>query len=155
MGRLRVPVGRLKEGQCGPASLRIAAEYLGVAADEAKLTKKLYDPEWGTDGNAMLEGVAMLGLHGMWLQNMSLDTLVKMVKLKDYQVILSWMSGENYKEDGHYSVLVDASNDNIILADPEWIGSIKIMDRKKFEEVWFDLDTEGNVEARWALVINK
>lgn len=152
---MRVPEGRLKAGQCGPASLRIAAEYLGVAADEAKLTKKLYDPEWGTDGNAMLEGVAMLGLHGMWLQNMSLDTLVKMVKLKDYQVILSWMSGENYKEDGHYSVLLDAGPEHVILADPEWIGSIKIMSRKKFEGVWFDLDEDGEKQERFALVISR
>ena len=78
---MKVPDGRLYAGGCGPASLRIAAENLGVPVSEQELHNKLvvenyfYDPEWGTDGDTMLEGVAMLGLRGTWLQNMSLDTL--------------------------------------------------------------------------------
>jgi len=152
---MRIPDGRLYAGSCGPASLRIAAENLGVPVSEQVLYDKLYDPEWGTDGHAMLKGVAMLGLHGMWVGSLSLDTLAKMAKLQNYQVVLNYMDGPNHKEDGHYSVLVDADKDNVILADPEWIGSIKIMDRKKFESVWWDLDEDGGKQERYALVISK
>src|SRR3990167_10317717 len=150
-----VPEGRLKRGYCGPASLRIAGDNLGVPTDEGRLAEKIYDPEWGTSGDAMMEGVAMMGLVGMWKQGANLTSLSNMVKTGDYQVILNYMDGEDTKTDGHYSVLLDADKENVILADPEWIGSIKIMNRKKFEGVWFDLDTEGNVESKWALVISK
>lgn len=152
---MKVPEGRLAKGWCGPASIRIAAGYLGMGVDEAALAAKIYDPEWGTSGEAMLEGIVMLGLHGMWVNSLSLDTLTKMVKLQNYQVILNWMDGENFKEDGHYGVLIDADKENVILADSEWIGSIKIVDRKKFEEIWFDLDEDGERQERYALVISR
>lgn len=152
---MKVPEGRLVSSCCGPASLRIAAENLGIPVNERELVNKLYDPEWGTDGEKMLEGVAMLGLQGAWVKDKDLSNLARMVKTGDYQVILSWMTGEDHKEDGHYSCLVDANEENIILADPEWIGSIKIMDRKRFEEVWWDLDEDDEKQEKWALVISR
>ena len=152
---MKIPEGRLKREWCGPASIRIAAGYLGLVVDEAKLAEKIYDPEWGMDGEAMLRGVATLGLYGAWVKDKDLSVLAKMVKLGDYQVILSWIVGEDKRNDGHYSVLLDADKERVNLADPDWIGSIKIMDRKRFESVWFDYTEDGDRQEKYALVISR
>lgn len=104
-------------------------------------------------GEDMLKGVAMLGLTGEWVQK-ELDELKNEID-GGASVIVNWMSGPDPKADGHYSCLSNATKDTVTLQDPEWIGSLKIMHRKLFEGIWWDIDENGNKQEKWALVVKK
>jgi len=111
------------------------------------------DEAWGTNGDQMLAGAVMLGFTGEWVQK-SLDDL-SLDKQEGCAVILNWMSGGNDQEDGHYSPLEWADKDVVVIQDPEWIGSIKIMNRQMFERVWYDITETGEKQEKWALVVKK
>ena len=146
--------GREEPEWCGPATLAFSAREQGLPYPSQKdLAEKIYDPSWGTDGDAMIVGCRLLGLSGEWVQK-ELDELNTLRK-QGASVIVSYMSGQNETEDGHYSVLSAVTEKIEALQDPEWTGKITIFRREDFEKIWFDMDEDGNRQERWALVITK
>jgi hypothetical protein len=146
---------RTKVGYCGPASLAWACyELTGYYPSQKHIATEIeMDEAWGTNGDQMLAGAVMLGFTGEWVQK-SLDDL-SLDKQEGCAVILNWMSGGNDQEDGHYSPLEWADKDVVVIQDPEWIGSIKIMNRQMFERVWYDITETGEKQEKWALVVKK
>lgn len=140
--------GQDHEGYCGPACITAIANKLGlpirqeIVAKMAKTTK-----EEGTSHRHMIRAVEMLGMSYIESAGVGLDDL------KEYsgQVILNHMNGRKFG-DGHYSILLDADENTVTLADPDFMGRTSIWDRRKFESVWFDFTEKGAVH-KWALII--
>ena len=107
--------------------------------------------EHGTSHEQMLEGATKLGLNAKIYLGLSLNKLQEMVD-DGYVVIVNWMSGRKYDEDGHYSILEDVDEDIVTINDPEFLGSIRKFRRIDFEKMWFDFETKGRVD-RMALVV--
>ena len=147
--------GRYKPGMCGPACLAWACyELTDYYPSQKQIAREMgINEEWGTTGEEMLKGVAMLGLTGEWVQK-GLDELKKELD-GGSSVIVNYMSGPNQQEDGHYSVLSNATRDTVTLQDPEWIGSLKIMHRKLFEGIWWDVTETGEKLEKWALIVKR
>ena len=145
----------IKAGYCGPACVAWACyEQRGFYPNQPQIAwESDMNEEWGMNKEDMLVAVGLLGLTGEWGQK-SLDELMK-EKQAGASVIVNWMSGPKDNEDGHYSVLYDATRDNIIIQDPEWVGSLKIMDRRLFEKQWWDIAEDGSKQESWSLVIKK
>jgi len=147
-------VGREVAGFCGPACLAHVAKEQGVGAlSQSALASEIYDPNWGTDGEAMLRGLTLLGLSGEWRQQ-SLNELNEERK-KGHSVIVNYMSGPNDAEDGHYSVLYAVTETTVAINNPEWVGMITIFRREDFERIWYDIAEDGARQERWALVITR
>ena len=144
--------GREVAGWCGEACLNHVAKEQGVfPISQSDLARQIYDPSWGTDGEAMLQGVSLLGLSGEWVQE-NLDSL------NDYRrqgasIIVNYISGPDEQADGHYAVLYAVTKTIVALNNPEWTGMITIFRREDFEKIWYDVDQEGNRQENWALVV--
>ncbi len=144
---------RARAGWCGPGALNSAAIEQGLGPiDQEKLAPAVGIDGAGTSHEMMVTGATYLGLSAHWVQNQSLDQL-NQFKRAGRSIILNWMNGENYNEDGHYSLLSEVSESQIILNDSELTGMIKILRRSDFEKLWFDIDRNGQRYERFALVL--
>src|SRR3990167_8310130 len=139
--------GRIFPGACGPACLAHVAKEQGVfPLSQTELATHIYDPSWGTDGEAMVRGLSLLGLSGEWVQQ-SLDELNNLRK-SGQSVIVNYMSGPNDAEDGHYSVLYAVTETTVAINNPEWVGMITIFRREDFEKIWYDIAEDGARQER-------
>lgn len=141
---------------CGVASLCYVNFILnGWYPDQQLLALAIkFNPEWGTTGEQMVMGAALLGLKAEWRNDKDLDEL-NFLRLFNHGIILNWMAGRDNANDGHYSVLHKATKRHVVLQDPDWIGSMRIVDRKLFESVWYDIDQNDVRLNKRALVVKK
>jgi len=153
--KMEIIKGRNKPGWCGPACLAWACyELEGYYPSQKQIAWEIgVDEDWGTSGPEMVAGAALLGFWAMWA-HVPLDELAKL-KADGASIIVNWMSGPNKDEDGHYSVLHEVTDKTITIQDPDWKGSMRTMDRKVFEGVWWDVDEDGEKQEGWALVVKK
>lgn len=141
---------------CGPAILsELSFRLQGERQDQEWFVNTLL-PDldgWGTNGDEMILGIGLIGLEAEWVR----ETLAQLARRKEQgeEVVLSWMSGPNIREDGHYALLECLEDGTIIVNDPEWIGMLKIMKQSHFEKIWFDIDEQGQRLEKWALVVRK
>jgi ABC-type bacteriocin/lantibiotic exporter with double-glycine peptidase domain len=163
-----ITIGRKEPGWCGPAAIHNVARRLGIEVTEEKIAEVMgTTQEAGTSHEGMIKGCEWLGLKGWWKKfpssEESISELEKMVK-RGSMIILDWMSGPNELEDGHYSeffgTMMQGGEKSIILGDPEWVGSIRIIRIKDFLRVWYDtpIDREGKIPnylENYALIIEK
>ena len=139
---------------CGPACLSEAYNILTGKTITQEYCAQLLGAtdDDGVDYKGLLHGIAHLGLEGGLVQGVSLNVL-KEYKDKGYVVIVNWMSGRNFDEDGHYSLFEDVNADYITLNDPEGlVGSLRIIRKEDWDKVWFDID-EGRRSEKVAIVI--
>lgn len=155
-----VIAGREVPGWCGPACLAHVALHFGIEDwGEKKIGEAIgASVEKGTGHEQMLKGVKLMGLEGEWVKK-TLEELDTIRQKEGAQVILNWMTGEKEEDDGHYSIfdgfctIGPDETPGITLNDPEWVGSFRIMERQKFEDVWYDIDQKGEVKEGYALII--
>ena len=139
---------------CGPACLSEAYNILTGKTISQEYCAQILGAtdDDGVDYKGLLHGASLLGLEGGLVQGVSLNVL-KEYKEKGYVVIMNWMSGRNFDEDGHYSLFEDVNKDFITLNDPEGlVGSLRIIRKSDFDKVWFDVD-EGRRSEKVAIVI--
>jgi ABC-type bacteriocin/lantibiotic exporter with double-glycine peptidase domain len=133
---------------CGPASLKIVAEYFGVIKSERELarlckTKKTI----GTLGKDLAAAARKLGFQARIIDNANFKVIQNYLK-KRVPVIVDWISPGQSRPvnkarmaDGHYSVVIGLTPTHIILEDPG-VGQRRKIEREKFLRVWFDFNYE-------------
>jgi predicted double-glycine peptidase len=130
-----------KDGNCGPAALRILMSHHGIRAVDESLGEELFveliqsSPETGTSAREIVTAARKLGFESFYRSGCSWEKLTKEVDRSP--AIVDWYSGIDKAVDGHYSVAIEATNKRIVLADPEY-GVMRQMPREFFEAVWFD-----------------
>jgi len=137
---------------CGPACMADAAKKLGKETSQEELASVMHTihPD-GTSHDGMIDGALALGVNFRASQQSSLKRLNEEIR-QGRQVIINFMDGSDYQNDGHYSILAEVKKKLVLLNDPQGEGYLRVMNRREFERKWFDFEGEKRVQ-RWALVL--
>jgi len=126
-----VPFVRQSPSMCGPASLRAVLLHHGVDASEDELRKRSgATSAAGTRTTGLVDAARSYGLRATLVREASYERLRE--ALRRGPAIVRWFS----ENDGHYSVVVAALRDSVLMMDPE--RGYRRMPRAEFERVWFD-----------------
>lgn len=140
-----------KPSFCGPASLKIALNYLGKRLSEKKLGKLCGCTSDGAYHKGMVKGaLAVKGSSVHTVVGASLDVLRRFIWQERLPVIVGWFS----TDEDHYSVVYKITRRCIYLMDPELKSGKRRLSIRQFLKNWWDID-EGNKRVhRWCMVIN-
>jgi len=132
---------------CGPTSLKMVLERLGVKRTEDKIAGLAgTNEEVGTTHHGMIDACKRLGFSCFVHEKSSLRNVMSFLKI-GLPVIVNWT---DYKSDtGHYSVVSEVRKGNIIFCDP-WYGPGYAVQRDTFEEYWNDSLRKG---YHWIMVV--
>ena len=150
------PYHQKKWGFCGPVILKIVMGYYGVYASEKELIR-LSDAHkrWGTSVSGMVSAAKHFGFGVFYKEDASINDLKNYVLKKKMPVIVRWF----FEDIGHYSIVVDVTDKNIVMVDPlNRIFKIirkRIIPIEKFSRIWFDLaESERRVALPREIVRN-
>lgn len=128
---------RQSPGFCGPASLKMVADFYGMKKSEKTIGKLCHcTTKHGTTGPNLVRGARALGFSAQLVRHANFDDIRRFLKL-GIPPIVDWFS----TDDGHYSPVVGLDAQQIFLQDPE-LKRVRVMDRATFMRVWFDFDTD-------------
>lgn len=151
---------------CGPASVKIILETLGISIDEEKLMKmQKTTPKEGTSPNNLVKCLADLGIKHEVIEHASITNIEDKIRqfnlcLVDFQ---AWGDGGNeFKglETGHYSVVFGFNKTHLWVADPakhhtekqkSW-GARKIR-KDLFTQRWADKEASGIKTHHWMVSV--
>lgn len=151
---------------CGPASLKIIMETLGISVNEEKLMKICRTtPEAGTTPDQLITALKKFKIKHEVIDHASLEILEDKIRnlylcLVDFQ---AWgEGGADYKglNTGHYSVVFGFNKTHLWIADPakhktedykKW-GARK-MRKDMFVERWLDKEFDGTRTYRWMIAV--
>lgn len=151
--RLDLKLFEQSAGLCGPASLVSLLGYYGMDYTEAALAKIMKGTEHdGTHPEDIVAGLRSLGLEvvsgsdGTWGKLQELNE-------KGVPVLILWHSDIDGPPDGHYSVVVDVSDELLTIMDPQFGVYIEIP-KEKFLSNWHDTDPRtGEKIYNWYLYV--
>lgn len=153
---------RTVRGWCGPACLSMALDSVGIGIDQITLARiSPYDPTWGTDYQAMLNGARVFVPESFSIPNSRVEELVKLIP---YGAIIVNFTDPDPSvdhlpptgEDGHYSLLEFLDSDTVGVVDPNPLvfgGGHRRIKRDWFKSHFFDIDRQGQVVSGWSLFI--
>jgi ABC-type bacteriocin/lantibiotic exporter with double-glycine peptidase domain len=144
--------GQKQENWCGPACVQEVLRRKGIKVSQKKLARQLKTDEDGTTQWNIANILEKYHLDFRYGEGACLDRLNEAIR-DGATVIVDWMTGANWVDDGHYSILERADEHYVYLNNPEGIGYYGMFDREKWEKAWFDVETDGAVTYQWALVI--
>jgi ABC-type bacteriocin/lantibiotic exporter with double-glycine peptidase domain len=134
---------RQSEARCGPAALKIVAQYFGMELPEAELARICRTSSVsGTTGINLVTAARKLGFAARIVDGASFKTIAAWL-CRGVPVIVDWMStghseaGASRVARGHYSVVCGLTSKEIILEDPA-IGRKRRLPRNAFMSVWYD-----------------
>lgn len=140
------------EYSCGAAALASCLYYWGVwGGREPELYPLLNTDEEGTSGCDIINVAQSFGLEVVYRNKLTINDLKEYLQL-GYTAILNIQAWGQYDdttdfeevwEDGHYVVLVNLINDDIIIMDPSIAGRYGRLSRDKFEARWHDWSDDG------------
>ncbi len=137
---------------CGAASLASCLYYWGVwTGREPELYPELGTTCEGTLGGNIMQVAESYGLEVLYRNNLGLGDLKSYLDA-GYTAILNIQAWGTYGpqtdfsevwDDGHYVVLVNLINNDIIMMDPSVAGQYGIMSKNEFESRWHDWSDDG------------
>lgn len=141
---------------CGAASLLSVLRYWKVyAGEELDLQQQLGTNAEGTSETAIIRVAKQYNLQAYGQSNMTVQELRQHVGL-GYTVIISYQAcegdGSNVWEDGHYAVVVDVTDKQIILMDPSF-DTYEPMDLQEFMVMWHEYSDAGEQEYYSGIVV--
>lgn len=138
---------------CGPASLASCLYYWKVwDGREPELYTRLDTTEDGTSGYSIMSLAYQFGLEVKYGSGLSIGRLKEYLEL-GYTAILNIQAWGTYGphtdfeevwEDGHYVVLVNVINNDIIFMDPAIAGRYGMLSIAEFEKRWHDWSDDGD-----------
>jgi predicted double-glycine peptidase len=147
---LKIPPYRQRVGSCGPASLKMVLRYYGIEITERELIRLTgCTKREGTSGRQIIRAAKKLGLKGIIRDEATFQDIKTYVLQKKIPVIVDWFS----VDEGHYSVVVDITHENIYMLDPS-LGYLRAMRLQEFEKVWFDFSQEP-VQTKDDLILRR
>ena len=141
------PYKQSQEGFCGPAALKVLLSYFGKTFSEEQLATFGYTTiEHGTEHEGLIQAAKEVGGFVFAKNNGMMEELEYFNKEEKLPVIVGW-----FDETGdHYGVVVNITDKNIILVDPDntkqperWIP------REVFPNIWFDFTGDDNRSVNW------
>ncbi len=133
-------------GLCGPASLKILLSYFGKTFSEEEIAKLGQATlEQGTEHEGMISTIKELNGFVFVKENGTIEELEYFVKKEKLPVIIGWFS----EDEDHYSVVVNVTDKNIILCDPQEKEPTRWLDRAIFSRIWFDFIGKDNKIVSW------
>lgn len=140
---------------CGAAALASCLYYWGIwSGRETELYSLLGTNIEGTSGSSIMRVAGDFGLEVVYRNNLGVGDLKAYVDA-GYTAILNiqaWgqydssTSFEEVWEDGHYVVLVNLINNDIMMMDPSVAGQYAVMSRDEFESRWHDWSDDGETK---------
>lgn len=140
---------------CGAASLASCLYYWGVWGGREPELYGLLDTDCeGTSGRSIMEVASSFGLEVVYRNNLGIGDLAAFLA-RGYTAILNIQAWGNYNsetdfeqvwEDGHYVVLVNLINNDILMMDPSVAGQYASMSINEFERRWHDWSDDGEVK---------
>jgi ABC-type bacteriocin/lantibiotic exporter with double-glycine peptidase domain len=133
-------------GLCGPASLKILLSHFGKTYSEQQL-KDLSNAtcDAGTEHEGMIQAIKAIGGYAFMKDNGTIEELAYFIKKEKLPVIIGWFD----KDGDHYSVVVNITEKNVIIADPAVNEPERWIDREMFPHVWFDFVGFENKVVSW------
>ncbi len=139
---------------CGPASLKMILSYYGVNKSEKIIAKQTNTTsKRGCSLQDLIKYAKSLDFKAYYKDNFSIKNIEDLIN-KKIPVIVDWFS---LKGEGHYSVIIDITSDEIIYIDP-YNRKIMKMYKRDFLFRWFDfigLPSKKNLVLRRAIVVYK
>lgn len=133
-------------GLCGPASLKILLSNFGKTYSEEELAKLAGATcDQGTEHEGMISTVKELNGFVFVKENATIEDLEYFVKKEKLPVIIGWFD----TEEDHYSVVVNVTDKNIIISDPQKNEAERWLDRETFPGIWFDFIGKDNKIVSW------
>lgn len=152
-----IPIKQQHESGCGPTSLKMALEKLGIDISMEEIEKTCGNwKEEGMSNEELTQTAISLGLKVNPKYNSTWEELEEALT-NDAAIIVSWMLNGYI---GHFSVVNIIKGDVIELAEPE-SGKIVEMEKMVFLRLWFDYgdkwfpEVKEDFQLRWMLVLNK
>ncbi len=134
---LNVKPFRQSPGFCGPASLKMVADYFGVKKSERAIGRLARcSAQHGTTGPNLILAARALGFSAQLVRHASFGDIHRFLRT-NIPPIAGWFS----TDDSHYSPVVGLDAQRIYLQDPE-LRRMRVMDREAFMRVWFDFDSD-------------
>jgi predicted double-glycine peptidase len=138
---------------CGAAALASCLYYWGVfGGRETELYESLETTCEGTIGSSIMKVASSLfGLEVVYKNNLGLGDLKSYLDM-GYTAILNIQAWGQYDsstdfsqvwEDGHYVVLVNLINNDVLMMDPSVAGQYALLSRGEFEARWHDWSDDG------------
>lgn len=138
---------QMREGYCGPAALKTLLSYFGKYFNEEQLAVLGYTTrDDGTEHEGLVQAVKEVGGFVFTKNNGTMEELEYFIKEEKLPVIVGW-----FDEDGdHYCVVVNITDKNIILVDPDNTKQPeRWLNREVFPRVWFDFVGPENKIVSW------
>jgi predicted double-glycine peptidase len=148
MPRVDIPHHRQsKPHTCGPTSLRMVLEFLGLIKTEEELEMLAGTIEEGTTPYNLIKAAESLNLH-CYVKSPSSVEEVKNFIDSGLPVIVSYFDTDEL----HYSVIVGYDENKFYFNDP-WDGTdqVEMMEIDKFVPLWYDRDKLD----KWIMVLSK
>ena len=155
-----------KSDYCGPAALRIVANYLGKKHSEDELAKLCGTvvPN-GTEHAGLIEGARAIGATVFAKENGTLTELRRFIYKHGLPIIVGWWDGPNRTQEevladimldeGHFCAVYHITKRYIFMMDPQTKTGRRKGLIKNFLYKWWDLDTPEYVRSNhWYMVIN-
>lgn len=145
-----LPYKQSDSSRCGPACIKMVLNYYGIDALEntiAKYAKCTY--EKGCTNENIVVAIKKYGLWAKIYNNCELKDIDYWMK-HHVPIIVDWFAGGSNVDDisnGHSSVVVDIDREKVYLMDPS-VGQVSSINRKEFEQVWFDWHTHHTISAK-------
>lgn len=149
---------------CGAAALA-SCLYYWKAWDgrEPELYQLLDTDIEGTSGASIMEVAGAFGLEVVYRNNLGIGELRSYLDL-GYTAILNMQAWGTYGpdtdfeevwEDGHYVVLVNITNSDVIIMDPAVAGRYTILSIAEFERRWHDWSDDGDSKEYHTAILLK
>lgn len=156
-------VRQANDFSCGAAALASCLYYWGVwDGRETELYHDLGTTCDGTSGAGIMSVAERMGLQVQYRNKLTVDDL-RVWMDKGWTAILNIQAWGKYDEttnfgevweDGHYVVLANLTNSDIIMMDPGVAGQYAIMSIEEFDQRWHDWSDEGdNQEFHTAILL--
>lgn len=131
---------------CLPACIRMVLAYRGKKHTERQIALVCQTlPPFGTQPEAVEEGLVQLGYHCRWFEGATVEKLRELL-LHDWPVIIFVYATDLYHGGSglHAVVLVEIVARKAVLLDPALKQTTKI-DLKTFEIIWTNFGNQGMV----------
>jgi len=120
---------------CGPASLVSLLSYYGIEKTQDEIAVMCgSNPDDGTDPEGLKKCLKDLGFEPVEIVGGSWSQLREHI-INNTPIIVGWYSDFIEPGDEHYSVVIDITNNDITLMDPE-IGEKRTIDKEDFLRRW-------------------
>ena len=148
-------VRQANDFSCGAAALASCLYYWGVwDGRETELYQDLGTTCDGTTGAGIISVAEKMGLQTRYHNNLSLGDL-RQILSEGWTAILNVQAWGKYGpdtdfsevwDDGHYVVLANLTDSDIIVMDPSVAGRYAILSLVQFESRWHDWSDEGDYQ---------